>query len=45
MAFGDLPFIILEAGTAFVIVFFIVTFWFLNLACVLLLLALLIRLI
>jgi len=40
MDFGDLTVVILEAGTAFVIFFFIVTSWFWNVACVPLLLAL-----
>jgi hypothetical protein len=40
MDLGDFALVVLEAGTAFVIVFFIVTFWFWNVACVPLLLVL-----
>jgi hypothetical protein len=40
MDFGDLTFVALEAGTAFVIFFFITFSWFWNVACVPLLLAL-----
>jgi len=40
MDFGDLTLVILEAGTAFIIFFFIVTSWFWNVACVPWLLAL-----